>query len=83
MDEINNIPKPKCGRRARKSSFVIASMAQLQSLNPNPNFLWRISRRQLEAMGVNDLGTDRVSAPEKSATEAPSNAAPMAKVTDF
>lgn len=61
MNKSNlKIKRPGAGRTKGSYSFVLATMEEVQALNPNPNFKWMFSRKQIEALGGNFV-TERAS----------------------
>ena len=49
---IVKILRPGAGKTKGATSFVHATLEQLVAANPNAKFKWRISRKQLEMLGV-------------------------------
>lgn len=52
------IRRPGAGRTKGSFSFVLVSPADLAKLNPNPDFKWLVSRKQIEALGGTGFQTD-------------------------
>ena len=58
---VKKIKRPGAGRTKGSFSFVTATRAEMESLNPNSTFRWMVSRKQIEALGGNNFVTERAS----------------------
>jgi len=83
VKKATSVRRPGAGRTKGANSFVLASMADLQKVNPNPDFKWLVSRKQLEAMGANNLVTGKVSELKESISGQSVETAPEVREVEF
>ena len=58
-DTKKKIVRKGAGRTKGSFSFVAATLAEAAALNPNPNFKFLFSRKQMEALG-GSFATDKI-----------------------
>ncbi len=61
MTNTIKVKRAGAGRTKGSFSFVNLSMAEMGGKISDPNFKWRVSRKQAEALGFENLITGRVS----------------------
>lgn len=77
------IRRPGAGRTKGSTSFVIATIAQLTALNPNAEFKWIVSRKQIEALGGTNFVTDKIGDLKESVSGQSAETAPKCNEIEF
>lgn len=80
---LTDIKRPGAGRTKGSFSFVACTLAEAAKLNPNPDFKFLFSRKQLESLGGNNFVTDRISDLKESLAGTSVETAPEIKSEEF
>ncbi len=83
MKPETKIRRPGAGRTKGSFSFVLATRAEIEALNPNPSFKWMLSRKQIEALGGNNFVTEKASDLVDSLAGQSVETVPMVKTEEF
>ena len=83
MSKTTKVKRPGAGRTKGSFSFVLCTIAEAQALNPNPNFKWMFSRKQIEQLGGNNFVTDKASDLTESIAGQSVETAPVVKSEEF
>lgn len=83
MSNVKKVRRPGAGRTKGSFSFVPLTVAAMQSKILDPNFKWLVSRKQAEALGFDNLVTDRIGDLKESLAGQSVETAPVVKTEEF
>ena len=80
---IKKVTRKGAGRTKGSFSFVAMTRAQMDELNPNPNYQWLCSRKQVEGLGGHNLVTGKVGELKESLAGQSAETVPVVKSEEF